>query len=199
MAVETREYRAEAKFQRVSPQKARLVLDLIKGRGVEEALTTAAFTKKRIAPVIHKLLTSAVDNAKYVAGEQGIDLDVDNLYVKLALANDGPRMKRIRPAPMGRAFRYQRRLTHIILSVAEREAAAGLVTKVEEPPVAPKAGKTKAAEPKAASKATKTPAAKTKTKVEEPKAAKATKTKAEEPQAAAKTAKATKKKASTKA
>ena len=133
MAVETKEYRAEAKFQRVSPQKARLVLDLIKGRGVEEALTTAAFTKKRIAPVIHKLLTSAVDNAKYVAGEQGIDLDVDNLYVKLALANDGPRMKRIRPAPMGRAFRYQRRLTHIVLSVAEREAAEGLVTKVEEP------------------------------------------------------------------
>ena len=139
MAVETKEYRAEAKFQRVSPQKARLVLDLIKGRGVEEALTTAAFTKKRIAPVIHKLLTSAVDNAKYVAGEQGIDLDVDNLYVKLALANDGPRMKRIRPAPMGRAFRYQRRLTHIVLSVAEREAAAGLVTKVEEPAAAPKA------------------------------------------------------------
>jgi large subunit ribosomal protein L22 len=132
MAVETREYRAEARFQRVSPQKARLVLDLIKGRNVEEALTVAAFTKKRIAPVIHKLLTSAVDNAKYLAGEQGTDLDVDNLYVKLALANDGPRMKRIRPAPMGRAFRYQRRLTHIVLSVAEREAAAHLVTRVEE-------------------------------------------------------------------
>ena len=143
--------------------------------------------------MIHKLLTSAVDNAKYVAGEQGIDLDVDNLYVKLALANDGPRMKRIRPAPMGRAFRYQRRLTHIILSVAEREAAAGLVTKVEEPPVAPKAAKAKTEEPKAALKASKPKAA-------EPKAApKATKTKAEEPQAAAKTAKATKKKASTKA
>ena len=110
MAVETKEYRASAKFQHVSPQKARLVLDLIKGRGVQEALDTAAFTKKRIAPVIHKLLTSAVDNAKYVAGEQGIDLDVDNLYVKNALANDGPRMKRIRPAPMGRAYRYQRRL-----------------------------------------------------------------------------------------
>ena len=127
MAVETKEFRAEARFQRVSPQKARLVLELIKGRGVEEALTTAAFTKKRIAPVIHKLLTSAVDNAKYFAGEQGLDLDVDNLYVKQAIANDGPRMKRIRPAPMGRAFRYQRRLTHIILSVAEREGAAHLV------------------------------------------------------------------------
>ena len=133
MAVEAREYRAEARFQRVSPQKARLVLDLIKGRGVQEALDTAAFTKKRIAPVVHKLLTSAVDNAKHVADEAGIDLDVDNLYVKRAVANDGPRMKRIRPAPMGRAYRYQRRLTHIVLSVAERETAAGLVTTVEEP------------------------------------------------------------------
>ena len=140
MAVETREYRAEARFQRVSPQKARLVLDLIKGRGVQEALETAAFTKKRIAPVIHKLLVSAVDNAKYVAGEQGTDLDVDNLYVKLALANDGPRMKRIRPAPMGRAYRYQRRLTHIVLSVAERDGGNGsdLVTRVEEPATASK-------------------------------------------------------------
>ena len=193
MAVETKEYRAEARFQRVSPQKARLVLDLIKGRGVEEALTVAAFTKKRIAPVIHKLLTSAVDNAKYVAGEQGVDLDVDNLYVKLALANDGPRMKRIRPAPMGRAFRYQRRLTHIVLSVAEREAAGGLVTRVEEPAVEPKAGKAKGEELKAAPKAAKA----AKAKAEEPKATpKATKNKAEEPQAAPK---ATKKKASTKA
>jgi large subunit ribosomal protein L22 len=133
MAVETKEFRAEAKFQRVSPQKARLVLDLIKGRGVQEALETAAFTKKRIAPVIHKLLVSAVDNAKYVSGERGDDVDVDNLYVKQAIANDGPRMKRIRPAPMGRAYRYQRRLTHIILSVAERVSSTSLVTTVDEP------------------------------------------------------------------
>jgi large subunit ribosomal protein L22 len=199
MAVETREYRAEARFQRVSPQKARLVLDLIKGRGVEEALTVAAFTKKRIAPVIHKLLTSAVDNAKYVAGEQGVDLDVDNLYVKLALANDGPRMKRIRPAPMGRAFRYQRRLTHIILSVAEREAAHGIVTKVEEPPAV---GQTRPAAQKVskAAKAVKAIKMATKAKAEAPKTVaktkaeepKATKAKAEAPKAATK---ATKKKA----
>jgi large subunit ribosomal protein L22 len=157
MAVETKEYRAEARFQRVSPQKARLVLDLIKGRGVEEALNTAAFTKKRIAPVIHKLLTSAVDNAKYVAGEQGLDLDVDNLYVKQALANDGPRMKRIRPAPMGRAYRYQRRLTHIVVSVAERHTnGAGLVTRAEAPAVEAaesKAGKKAPAKKAAAKKA----------------------------------------------
>src|ERR1700722_16669859 len=160
MAVETKEYRAEARFQRVSPQKARLVLDLIKGRGVQEELETAAFTKKRIAPVIHKLLTSAVDNAKYVSGEQGIDLDVDNLYVKLALANDGPRMKRIRPAPMGRAYRYQRRLTHIILSVAERDGGhSHLVTKAEEPGTAAKSSK-KAGAKKTAPKTAKKSAAK---------------------------------------
>lgn len=156
MAVETKEYRASARFQHVSPQKARLVLNLIKGRGVQEALDTAAFTKKRIAPVIHKLLTSAVDNAKYVAGEQGIDLDVDSLYVKQALADDGPRMKRIRPAPMGRAYRYQRRLTHITVSVAEREnGSSAVVTRVEEP-VTPKAkGKAKKAAPAAAKKTAK--------------------------------------------
>ena len=155
MAVETKEYRAEARFQRVSPQKARLVLDLIKGRGVAEALETAAFTKKRIAPVVHKLLTSAIDNAKYVAGEQGIDLDVDNLFVKQALANEGPRMKRIRPAPMGRAYRYQRRLAHLIITVAERPAKDGVATKVE----APKAAATKTDAKKTAAK--KAPAKKT--------------------------------------
>ena len=148
----TREYRAEARFQRVSPQKARLVLDLIKGRGVEEALTVAQFTKKRIAPVIHKLLTSAIDNAKYLAGEKGLDLDVDALYVKQAIANEGPRMKRIRPAPMGRAFRYQRRLTHIILSVAERNGGSGLVTKVEDPKAEAKAGSAKTGSKTAAAK-----------------------------------------------
>jgi large subunit ribosomal protein L22 len=149
MAVATRQFRAEARFQRVSPQKARLVLDLIKGRGVEEALSATAFPKKRIAPAIHKLLTSAVDNAKYIADEQGFDLDVDSLYVHQAVANDGPRMKRIRPAPMGRAYRYQRRLTHIVLVLAERPAnGADLVTRVEEP----EASSEPAKKPKAAKK-----------------------------------------------
>jgi large subunit ribosomal protein L22 len=164
MAVETKEYRASARYQHVSPQKARLVLDLIKGRGVQEALETAAFTKKRIAPVIHKLLTSAVDNAKYVAGEQGIDLDGDNLYGKQALADDGPRMKRIRPAPMGRAYRYQRRLTHITVAVAERNGGShGLVTRVEDSEAAKPAKKTagkKAAKKAAAPAAEKKSAAK---------------------------------------
>ena len=148
MAVETQEFRAEARFQRVSPQKARLVLNLVKGQNAGQALDTLAFTKKRIAPVIHKVLTSAIDNAKYLSDERGLDIDVDNLYVKTAVANDGPRMKRIRPAPMGRAFRYQRRLTHIIVSVAER-AGEGLATTVDE---TPKAAAKKAPAKKAAAK-----------------------------------------------
>jgi large subunit ribosomal protein L22 len=115
-----REFRAEAKFQRTSPQKAKLVLDMIKGLRVEQAINTIHFSTKRMAPVIEKVLRSAIQNASYVSDEQGLDVDVDNLYVRTAIANEGPRMKRIRPAPMGRAFRYQRRLCHIIVTVAEK-------------------------------------------------------------------------------
>jgi large subunit ribosomal protein L22 len=143
---QTREFRAEARFQRVSPQKARLVLDLIKGRGVEEALNTVAFTKKAVAPLVEKVLRSALQNANHLSQEQGLDVDLDNLYVKLAVANEGPRMKRIRPAPMGRAYRYQRRLSHIEISVAERAQASGLVHRVgdekSEQPVKAAGGKT---------------------------------------------------------
>ncbi len=127
------EYRAEARFQRISPQKARLVLNLIKGLDAQQALDTLSFTRKRIAPVVRKVLTSAIDNARYLSDDRGLDLDVDRLYVKTAIANEGPRMKRIRPAPMGRAFHYQRRLTHIIVTVSERAA--------EQPKAAGKAAK----------------------------------------------------------
>ena len=123
-AEKIREFRAEAKFQRTSPQKAKLVLDLIKGLRVEQALNTVHFSTKRMAPVVEKVLRSAIQNANYVSQEQGLDVDVDNLYVKTAVANEGPRMKRIRPAPMGRAFRYQRRLAHIIVTVAEKGSVA---------------------------------------------------------------------------
>src|SRR5579864_2623493 len=122
------EFRAEARYMRVSPQKARLVLDLIKGRRVEEALNTLTFTKKRVAEPIHKLLRSAVENANYLSQEKGLDVDVDNLFVMRAVANDGPRMKRIRPAPMGRAYRYQRRMAHIEIALAERGQKNGGVT-----------------------------------------------------------------------
>jgi len=137
------EFRAEARFQRVSPQKAKLVLDLIKGKRVEAAINTVAFTNKRIAPVVEKVLRSAVQNAKYLSDERNLDIDVDNLYVKTAVANEGPRMKRIRPAPMGRAFRYQRRIAHIIITVAEKNpAAVAASAATTEAPAAKTAGKT---------------------------------------------------------
>jgi large subunit ribosomal protein L22 len=105
---------------RVSPQKARLVLNLIKGRRVEEARNTLAFTKKRVAATVGKLLQSAIDNANFLSTEKGLDVDLDNLYVKHAVANDGPRMKRIRPAPMGRAYHYVRRISHLEIVLAEK-------------------------------------------------------------------------------
>jgi large subunit ribosomal protein L22 len=141
------EFRAQVRFTRVSPQKARLVLDLIKGRKVEDALNTLVFTKKRVAATVEKLLRSALENANYLSSEKGIDVDVDKLYVKDAVANDGPRMKRIRPAPMGRAFRYVRRIAHIEIVLAERgKSGAGLATVVgeETPAKAPAKVKRKA-------------------------------------------------------
>ena len=151
------EFRAEMRYLRVSPQKARLVLDLIKGRRVEEARNTLLFTKKRVAAHVGKLLQSALDNANFLSTEKGIDVEIDNLYVKRAVANDGPRMKRIRPAPQGRAYRYQRRIAHIELVLAERgkngEAVATVVGEETPAPVRAKrrapaaksAGKKKAA------------------------------------------------------
>ncbi len=158
-----REFRAEARFQRTSPQKAKLVLDMIKGLRVEQAINTIHFSTKRMAPVIEKVLQSAIANAAYVSDEQGLDVDVDNLYVRTAIANEGPRMKRIRPAPMGRAFRYQRRLCHIIVTVAEKG-------KVEEP--------ADAAAPKTVKAAGKKPAAKKKVPAKKAAVKKAAKAKA---------------------
>ena len=157
-AEKIREFRAEAKFQRTSPQKAKLVLDLIKGLRVEQALNTVHFSTKRIAPVVEKVLRSAIQNASYISDEQGLDVDVDNLYVHTAVANEGPRMKRIRPAPMGRAFRYQRRLAHIIVTVAEKKAAVAKTSEIEAPaakatkPTAKKAAAKKSAAKKAPAK-----------------------------------------------
>jgi large subunit ribosomal protein L22 len=150
------EFTAKLNYVRVSPQKARLVLDLIKGRRVEEALDTLRYTKKGIAPAIYKLLRSAVENANYVSAEKALDVDLDRLYVKQAVANDGPRMKRIRPAPMGRAYRYQRRISHLNIVLAEKagdqsKATAQVVG--DEKKAAPKKAAKKAARKVAARKA----------------------------------------------
>jgi large subunit ribosomal protein L22 len=156
------EFRAEARYTRVSPQKARLVLDLIKGQRVEDARNTLMFTKKRVAARVGKLLQSAIDNANFLSTEKNIDVDLDQLYVKRAVANDGPRMKRIRPAPMGRAYRYVRRIAHIEIVLAEKNKQNGqsLATVVGEQSAAAKApAKKKAVAKKKAAGASKKKAA----------------------------------------
>lgn len=105
------------KHLRVSPQKARLVVDLIRGKRVAEALSILSFTKKGVTREIEKVLHSAVANAE----QKSENLDVDELVVSKAYVNEGPRQKRIRPAPMGRAYRYQRRFSHVTLVVEARE------------------------------------------------------------------------------
>jgi large subunit ribosomal protein L22 len=111
------EARAEARYIPVSPQKVRLVVDLIRGKQVGLAKSILEQTNKRIAPTVKKVLESAIANA----GNKNEDVAVDKLVVAEAYVNEGPRQKRIRPAPMGRAYRYQRRTAHIAIAVAEQE------------------------------------------------------------------------------
>ena len=111
------EAKAEARYIRISPQKARLVVDLIRGMQAGKAISTLRATNKRIAPTVEKVLHSAIANAQ----NRNEDVDVDRLVVREAYVNEGPRMKRVRPAPQGRAYRYQRRMAHIVIKVAEKE------------------------------------------------------------------------------
>jgi large subunit ribosomal protein L22 len=115
---------ANTRFVRVSPQKARLVVDLIRGLQAGHALETLRFTKKRVAKDIEKTLRSAIANAERKADDAGESLDVDALFVTRCFVNEGPRWKRMRPAPMGRGFRYQKRTAHIVVEVAEHQRAA---------------------------------------------------------------------------
>ena len=118
---------ATAKYIRTSAQKAGLVLDLIRGRDVNAALSTLRFARKGVAREIEKVLRSAVSNAQQKEGFGG---DVDRLYVNACYANQGPSQKRIRPAPMGRAFRVVKRTAHLTVHVAERPSPV-----LEEAPV----------------------------------------------------------------
>ena len=98
-----------AKHVRMSPQKVRLVVDLIRGQRAEDALQILRFTMKRASRDVEKVLRSAIANAERKAEDAGASLDVDHLFVSNCYVNEGSRWKRLRPAPMGRAFRYQRR------------------------------------------------------------------------------------------
>ena len=108
---------ATAKFVRTSAQKAGLVLALIRGREVNQALATLKFTRKTVARDIAKVLQSAIANAQQKDGFGG---DVERLFVSACYANNGPSQKRVRPAPMGRAFRIVKRTTHLTVEVTER-------------------------------------------------------------------------------
>src|SRR6187551_3751767 len=116
---------ATARYVRTSAQKAGLVLELIRGKDVNRALATLRFTKKSVATDVAKVLRSAIANAQQKEGFSG---DVDRLFVSACFANQGPSQKRVRPAPMGRAFRVLKRTAHLTVQVAERAekvAAAG--------------------------------------------------------------------------
>jgi len=110
--------KATSRFIRLSPQKARLTMDLIRGKNVNEALMTLKFTNKpKATREIEKVVKSAVANATH----NDENIDADNLFVERCFINEGPRLKRIRPAPMGRAYRYQRRTAHITIELGERK------------------------------------------------------------------------------
>src|SRR5258707_8378186 len=113
--------KAEARYIRTSPQKVRLVVDLIRGQKAGDAINILRTTNKRIAPSVEKVLRSAIANAE----NRHNDVDVDKLFVTEAYVNEGPRMKRVRPAPMGRAYRYQRRMSHILVKVGDKKGEAG--------------------------------------------------------------------------
>jgi large subunit ribosomal protein L22 len=114
---------ASARHVRMSPQKVRLVVDMIRGQRAEDALQILRFTKKRATRDVEKVLRSAIANAERKAEDAGASLDVDHLFVSECFVNEGSRWKRLRPAPMGRAFRYQRRTSHIVVGVLEHHHA----------------------------------------------------------------------------
>jgi large subunit ribosomal protein L22 len=116
------EAKATSKYIRTSAQKAGLVLDLIRGKNASEALSILRFTKKSVARDIEKALRSAIANAVHVADKNHKRrLDEDDLYVSRAHADQGPSQKRVRPAPMGRAYQVLKRTAHLTVAVAERE------------------------------------------------------------------------------
>src|SRR3977135_175964 len=116
------EAQATSKYIRTSAQKAGLVLDLIRGKDVNRALATLQFAQKSVASDVAKLLRSAIANAQQKDGFSG---DVARLFVSACYANQGPSQKRVRPAPMGRAFRVLKRTAHLTVQVAERPGKGG--------------------------------------------------------------------------
>src|SRR5256885_5628099 len=124
------EAQATSKYIRTSAQKAGLVLDLIRGKDVNRALATLKFARKSVAEDISKLLRSAIANAQQKDGFSG---DVDRLFVSACYANQGPSQKRVRPAPMGRAYRVLKRTAHLTVRVSERPEKIAAVAAASAP------------------------------------------------------------------
>ena len=147
---------AKTKYLKGSPRKARLVIDLIRGRNVSQALAILKFTDKRAADPIAQCLNSAIANATYQAEQQNIAIDPDDLWVKTCFVDMGPtkNRRRMRPAPQGRAYREQRHYCHITIQVTSDEAPKtekelkAEAAKAKKAAAAPKVEKKKAA-PKA--------------------------------------------------
>ena len=153
------EAHATARYVRTSAQKAGLVLALIRGKDVNRALATLQFTRKGVALDIEKVLRSAIANAQQKEGFSG---DVDRLYVSACYANQGPSAKRVRPAPMGRAFRVLKRMAHLTVRVSERAApVAHLAPGAHDADAAPKR-RPRAGAPKKPAAAKRAPAKKAK-------------------------------------
>ena len=129
---------ATAKYVRTSAQKAGLVLDLIRGKDINLALSALQFSRKSVAREVAKVLRSAVANAQQKDGFGG---DVERLFVSKCHADNGPSLKRVRPAPMGRAFRIVKRTTHLTVEVTERPQVVAAVGTEAAPPKAAKAPK----------------------------------------------------------
>ena len=143
---------AKQKYLKGSPRKARLVIDLIRGRNVSQALAILKFTNKRAAEPIAKCLNSAIANATYIAEQQNIAIDPDDLWVKTCFVDMGPtkNRRRMRPAPQGRAYREQRHYCHITIQVSSEEQEGK--AKVADKPATEKKAKPAAKETKKAKK-----------------------------------------------
>src|SRR5881392_1327892 len=155
------EAQATARYVRTSAQKAGLVLTLIRGKDVNRALATLEYTRKGIAEDIAKVLRSAIANAQNKDGFSG---DVDRLFVSACYANQGPSAKRVRPAPMGRAFRVLKRTAHLTVQVSERpqKTAVAAAPVAAAPPAPERRARVSAPKKKAAPAARKRAPAKKK-------------------------------------
>lgn len=114
------ESKAILRFARVTPRKARLVADMVRGKDVSEAIELLTFTHKKTAPLLRKLVESAVANAEVQSKRDASELDIDTLYIRTVFVDEGPALRRFRPRAQGRATRILKKTAHITVELATR-------------------------------------------------------------------------------